>query len=183
MFEKTYQSKEFLKKNFTAKWTADKKIWLVDVEKFNSELDNCPNYYQVFIVNAERTEEKVVVKKNLSIIRMNFIAIHILITEQILLLLLDNPHQNHNHLSMICPLSSRQYKYLKSSVDETCISLWGAGIFLYTPFLFIVVYSFVFRNRGFCPPIIDTVPGSWYGLFHFLILNFFLNAWLIYWNL
>ena len=62
VFEKTYQSKEFLKKNFTAKWTADKKIWLVDVEKFNSELDNCPNYYQVFIVNAERTEYKVVVK-------------------------------------------------------------------------------------------------------------------------
>lgn len=33
--------------------------------------------------------------------------------------------------SMICPLSSRQVKYLKFSAGDTCISIWDAGIFLY----------------------------------------------------
>ena len=51
---------------------------------------------------------------------------------------------------LICPLSSRQVKYLKLDVDDACISFWSAGIFLCTPFLFIFAYSFVFRNRVFC---------------------------------
>ena len=51
---------------------------------------------------------------------------------------------------MICPLSSKQVKYLKSGVDDACISFWSVGIFLCTPFLFIFAYSFVFRNRVFC---------------------------------
>lgn len=65
VFGKTYQSKDFLKKNFNAKWNADKKIWTVDVEKFNSELDNCPNFYKIYIINEEKSEEKVIVDKKL----------------------------------------------------------------------------------------------------------------------
>ncbi|MCI9140607.1 MAG: hypothetical protein HFI78_13180 [Lachnospiraceae bacterium] len=31
----------------------------------NSELDNCPNIYKIYIINEERTEEKNVVDKKL----------------------------------------------------------------------------------------------------------------------
>ena len=53
------------------------------------------------------------------------------------------------HLLMICPLSSRQVKYLKLSADDAYISLLSVGIFLCTPFLFVFIYSLVFRNRVF----------------------------------
>lgn len=54
------------------------------------------------------------------------------------------------HPKLICPLSSRQVKYLKFSVDDACISLWNAIIFLCAPFFFIFHDLFVFRNRIFC---------------------------------
>ena len=31
-------------------------------------------------------------------------------------------HETKNHLLLICPLSSRQVKYLKLDVDDACIS-------------------------------------------------------------
>ena len=51
--------------------------------------------------------------------------------------------------TLICPLSSRQDKYLKFSADDACILFGSAGIFLCTPFLFIFHDSFIFRNRIF----------------------------------
>lgn len=63
VFGKTYQSKEFIKKNFGA--TYDGKAWTVDVEKFNRELDNCPAYYSIYIIDEKRSEEKIIVDKKL----------------------------------------------------------------------------------------------------------------------
>ena len=39
--------------------------------------------------------------------------------------------------SMICPLSSRQVKYLKVSDKNTYISFWSVGIFMHTISLYI----------------------------------------------
>lgn len=38
---------------------------------------------------------------------------------------------------MICPLSSRQVKYLKVSDKNTYISFWSVGIFMHTISLYI----------------------------------------------
>lgn len=40
-------------------------------------------------------------------------------------------------LLMICPLSSRQVKYLKVSDKNTYISFWSVGIFMHTISLYI----------------------------------------------
>ena len=45
----TYAAKEFLKKNFNAKWDSEEKQWTVDVEKFNSELTKYADYYKKYI--------------------------------------------------------------------------------------------------------------------------------------
>lgn len=55
---KTYHAKEFLKKNFNAKWNGETQQWTVDVEKFNSELDNYSEYYKKYIV-AEKAVKAV----------------------------------------------------------------------------------------------------------------------------
>lgn len=47
---------------------------------------------------------------------------------------------------MICPLSSRQVKYLKRGADERPHFV---AVFLCTPFFFIFFDSLVFRNRVF----------------------------------
>lgn len=41
------------------------------------------------------------------------------------------------HPEMICPLSSRQVKYLKVSDKNTYISFWSVGIFMHTISLYI----------------------------------------------
>ena len=40
-------------------------------------------------------------------------------------------------INMICPLSSRQVKYLKVSDKNTYISFWSVGIFMHTISLYI----------------------------------------------
>ena len=52
---KTYNSKEFLKDNFAAKWDSESKTWTVDTNKFNDEMDNYPDYYKKYIVSEEPT--------------------------------------------------------------------------------------------------------------------------------
>ena len=45
--------------------------------------------------------------------------------------------KKENSSSMICPLSSRQVKYLKVSDKNTYISFWSVGIFMHTISLYI----------------------------------------------
>lgn len=59
---RTYYSKEFLKKNFAAKWNPETKTWTVDVEMLNEELDQYPDYYRKYIVE-EIAEKKIINKK------------------------------------------------------------------------------------------------------------------------
>lgn len=59
---KTYHAKEFLKKNFNAKWNGETQQWTVDVQKFNSELDNYSEYYKKYIV-AEKAVKTVAESK------------------------------------------------------------------------------------------------------------------------
>lgn len=47
---KTYNSRQFLKDNFMAAWDGSK--WTVDVDKFNAELANYPDYYKKYIVTG-----------------------------------------------------------------------------------------------------------------------------------
>lgn len=60
---KTFHAKEFLKRNFNAKWNAAEKQWTVDPEAFAKELETCAGYYEKYIVSDSRIEEiKKVVK-------------------------------------------------------------------------------------------------------------------------
>lgn len=56
---KTYNSRKFLKDNFSATWDGQK--WTVDVAKFSSELSSYADYYKKYIVSTE--SKKVVYKK------------------------------------------------------------------------------------------------------------------------
>ena len=47
------------------------------------------------------------------------------------------PQKEPPCLQMICPLSSRQVKYLKVSDKNTYISFWSVGIFMHTISLYI----------------------------------------------
>jgi len=62
---KTYHSREFIKKNFDGTYDGKTKTWTVDVEKFNKELNTCPCYYSIYIIDEEKIEEKVIVDKKL----------------------------------------------------------------------------------------------------------------------
>lgn len=48
-----------------------------------------------------------------------------------------NSAKNWGLVDMICPLSSRQVKYLKVSDKNTYISFWSVGIFMHTISLYI----------------------------------------------
>lgn len=54
---KTYNSKDFLKDNFSATWNSEEKVWIVDVEKFESELKAYPDYYKKYIISTESDKE------------------------------------------------------------------------------------------------------------------------------
>ena len=50
----------------------------------------------------------------------------------------DEPkHKQKPQITLICPLSSRQVKYLKISDKNTYISFWSVGIFMHTISLYI----------------------------------------------
>lgn len=51
----TYVAREFLKKNFDAKWNAEEKQWTVDVEKFNAEITRYADYYKKYIEDIIET--------------------------------------------------------------------------------------------------------------------------------
>lgn len=56
--------------------------------------------------------------------------------------LMDPPYREYLNkktipIKMICPLSSRQVKYLKVSDKNTYISFWSVGIFMHTISLYI----------------------------------------------
>lgn len=58
-------------------------------------------------------------------------------TDRRLALILRLQKSNRQVLSVICPLSSRQVKYLKVSDKNTYISFWSVGIFMHTISLYI----------------------------------------------
>lgn len=53
---KTYSSKDWIKRNFDAKWNPEKKVWLADPETVKAELANT-RYYEKYIVSEETTTE------------------------------------------------------------------------------------------------------------------------------
>lgn len=64
---KTYNSKDWIKRNFDAKWNPEKKAWFADPETIKSELTNT-RYYEKYIVSASEettTENDEIIKKEL----------------------------------------------------------------------------------------------------------------------
>ena len=55
---------------------------------------------------------------------------------------------------MICPLSSRQVKYLKVSDKNTYISFWSVGIFMHTISLYIFLIR-LFSGIGYSTGMSD----------------------------
>lgn len=56
---KTYNSKDWIKRNFDAKWNPEKKVWFANPETVKAELVNT-RYYEKYIVSTEEelTTEK-----------------------------------------------------------------------------------------------------------------------------
>lgn len=48
---KTYNSKDWIKRNFDAKWNPEKKSWFADPETIKTELENA-RYYEKYIVSV-----------------------------------------------------------------------------------------------------------------------------------
>lgn len=48
---KTYNSKDWIKRNFDAKWNPEKKSWFADPETIKTELENT-RYYEKYIVSV-----------------------------------------------------------------------------------------------------------------------------------
>lgn len=64
---KTYNSKDWIKRNFDAKWNPEKKAWFADPETIKEELANT-RYYEKYIVSASEettTENDEIIKKEL----------------------------------------------------------------------------------------------------------------------
>lgn len=64
---KTYNSKDWIKRNFDAKWNPEKKVWLADPETVKAELANT-RYYEKYIVSdigEVTTENDEIVKSEL----------------------------------------------------------------------------------------------------------------------
>lgn len=52
---KTYNAKDWIKRNFNAKWNKDKKVWVADPEVIKEELKN-ERYYGKYIVTDDEPE-------------------------------------------------------------------------------------------------------------------------------
>lgn len=64
---KTYSSKDWIKRNFDAKWNPGKKVWFADPETIKEELANT-RYYEKYIVSDSEettTENDEIVKSEL----------------------------------------------------------------------------------------------------------------------
>ena len=58
---KTYNAKEWIKRNFDAKWNKEEKCWEADPATIEEELKN-ERYYKIYIVEEEEIKEEI--KKN-----------------------------------------------------------------------------------------------------------------------
>lgn len=56
---KTYNAKDWIKRNFEAKWNKEDKVWMADPELIKDELTKNANYYEKYIVSEEEPEEDV----------------------------------------------------------------------------------------------------------------------------
>lgn len=54
---KTYNAKEWIKRNFDAKWNKEEKCWEADPELIQKELEN-ERYYKIYIVDEEEIKEE-----------------------------------------------------------------------------------------------------------------------------
>ena len=52
---KTYNAKEWIKRNFNAKWDRDGKKWVADVSELKDELAKNAGYYEKYIVSGENS--------------------------------------------------------------------------------------------------------------------------------
>ena len=52
---KTYSSKDWIKRNFDAKWNPEKKVWFADPETIKEELANTRYYEKYIVSDSEET--------------------------------------------------------------------------------------------------------------------------------
>ena len=52
---KTYNSKDWIKRNFSAKWNREEKKWVADPEEVKAELSQHEDYYKKYIVGSEES--------------------------------------------------------------------------------------------------------------------------------
>ena len=79
------------------------------------------------------------------LVRSKFLKLNMFHVEYAMDCMRKNTSKIHNikkYLLVICPLSSRQVKYLKVSDKNTYISFWSVGIFMHTISLYI--FQFVY---------------------------------------
>ena len=60
---KTYNAKDWIKRNFDAKWDREKKVWIAAPEVIKQELENT-KYYEKYIVNDSNGREEAGKKEN-----------------------------------------------------------------------------------------------------------------------
>lgn len=53
---KTYNAKEWIKRNFNAKWNSGTKKWVADVAELKEELVKNAGYYEKYIVSEDNNE-------------------------------------------------------------------------------------------------------------------------------
>ena len=54
---KTYPAKDWIKRNFEAKWNKEDKVWMADPELIKEELTKNAHYYEKYIVSEDEPEE------------------------------------------------------------------------------------------------------------------------------
>ena len=54
---KTYPAKDWIKRNFEAKWNKEEKVWMTDPELIKEELTKNAHYYEKYIVSEDEPEE------------------------------------------------------------------------------------------------------------------------------
>lgn len=54
---KTYPAKDWIKRNFEAKWNKEGKVWMADPELVKEELTKNAHYYEKYIVSEDEPEE------------------------------------------------------------------------------------------------------------------------------
>lgn len=54
---KTYPAKDWIKRNFEAKWNKEDKVWMADPELIKEELTKNAHYYEKYIVSEDEPEQ------------------------------------------------------------------------------------------------------------------------------